>query len=335
MNPGLRFQDHKNMSFISGNEDILKPASMKERLFFLILLLSVSGFTPVLGDETPVIGAYFYFFDDGYDNTMVVSDSIPWNEINRLYIAFATVRDGQLVNILVNESPDTADERIHTIVRLCREQNPDAEIFISSNPGSSVSGEYVRAADDPEVFAASVLRYLKEYNLDGYDMDWEDPDINLYSDEQTALLKACSRVFTDANLNSRDKPYGLTCTIWPGVHVPDDIAGFVPYTDQFNLMTYGPGNENDLERYAEEYNEAGVPYSMMIGGVESEIDYSENGGHDTGESIQKKAKVVSDYGMAGLMNWRIDNDMVMQNDDGVMAPTFQITDLVYRELTEL
>ena len=64
--------------------------------------------------------------------------------------------------------------RIQEIVALCHENNPDAEIFITSNfGGRELDTEYLAAAQDPQKFADSVLAYLKEYDLDGYDMDWE------------------------------------------------------------------------------------------------------------------------------------------------------------------
>lgn len=304
------------------------------RVFVGIVLCSLI-IVPSFAEEEHIIGAYFYLFDGAYDQAMSVNDSIPWEKINRLYIAFATVQDGQLSNMDMNNAKQDADTKIRTIVSLCRKKNPDAEIFISSNYGDDVTTEYLNAATDPELFSDSVATFLQRYDLDGYDMDWETPDINDYVDEQTALLQACDNSFAAPGLQSpRGKQYGLTCTIWPGVHDPDTVATYEPYVDQFNLMTYGPGDGNDLRDYASRYAQAGVPYSKMIGGVESEFEYSENGGHDTRESVSDKADVVRSLGLAGLMNWRMDNDMLTQ--DGITEqgpPTFQVTGWIFDNLS--
>lgn len=264
---------------------------------------------------------------------MNIPDNIPWNEINRLYIAFATVKDGSLTNIQTNGSEDQADERIKTVVNLCRKNNPDAEILISSNYGSDVTKEYLKAADNPEVFAESVLNYVQRYDLDGYDMDWEDHQDDLNKDEQIRLLDACKDAFDSSSRSQNDRPYVLTCTIWPGVHDPETVVSYVPYVDQMNLMTYGTGDAYDLSTFSKQYHDAGVPYEKMIGGVESEIDYSDNGGPDTNESIQAKGDLVLEKGMAGLMNRRMDSDMVGANTEGTILPSFQVTDQIYRVLS--
>jgi GH18 family chitinase len=59
----------------------------------------------------------------------------------------------------------------------------------------------------------------------------------------------------------------------------------------------------------------------MIGGVESEIGYPESGGPDTKESVAAKCACVRANNMAGLFEWRMDNDM--RPDGG--APTYQVT----------
>ena len=306
---------------------------MSLRIIVVTALLILLVFTPVNADKNTIIGAYFYIFDDGYTNTMNIQTKIPWNEINRLYIAFATVKDGSLTNIQTDGSEDLADNRIKTIINLCRKNNPDTEIFISSNFGPDVTTEYLKAADNPEAFAGSVLNYLERYDLDGYDMDWEDFKANSYQEEQDRLLSACKDAFDATNQDNKHRRYALTCTIWPGVHDPDTVASYIPSVDQVNLMTYGTGDAYDLSTYTDQYFHAGVPFEKMIGGVESERGYSENEGPDTNESINTKGQLVIEKGMAGLMNWRMDNDMTITDAGGKTFPSFQVTDQVYSVLS--
>ena len=86
-----------------------------------------------------MIAAYFYLFDDSYDAALSVKDNIPWKKINRIYIGFATVHDGVLTDLPAgNSAEDTAqrevnEAKIRNVIALCRQGNPDAEIFITSN----------------------------------------------------------------------------------------------------------------------------------------------------------------------------------------------------------
>lgn len=307
---------------------------MGSNTIVLVTLFCVISLCPVLGDDTPVMGAYFYLCDDSYDKAMSASDDIPWNQINRLYIAFVTVDGGEITNIQSDDAVPT-DEKIQNVISLCRKKNPDADIFISSNYGDEVTDQYLEAAENPDRFAESVLTCMQKYDIDGYDMDWEDLNINDYADKQVALLQACANTFGKTGSHSPgDRPYNLSCTIWPGVHDPDTVALFADYVDWFNIMSYGPGERYDLSTYATRYAEAGVPYGKMIGGVESESGYSDNGGHDTEDSVNQKAQVVQDLGLGGLMNWRMDNDMTTPDEGTEQGrPTFQVTGWVYQALT--
>lgn len=49
---------------------------------------------------------------------------------------------------------------------------------------------------------------------------------------------------------------------------------------------------------------AGLDYSQMMGGVDTECD----GTFDSAEVIEEKAKFACEQGMGGMMSWRLDND---------------------------
>ena len=292
------------------------------------------GSTPVsaASENGKVIAAYLYVYpgpnDDSYPLLMSVQDQIPWKKINRIYIGFATVHDGVLTDLPAgNSADDTARReenirRIRNVVALCRQNNPDAEIFITSNfGGDDMDNEYLQAAQDPQKFAGSVLAYLKAYDLDGYDMDWESREIDDYAPQSTSLLSACHATFAAAGNNPHGRPCLLTHTVWPGVESAQTVAGLKDSVDQINIMLYGPGDGYDLVSYAGSYYQAGFPYGKMIGGVESESGYPENGGPDTQASVASKCTYVKANNLAGLFEWRMDNDMRI--NDG--PPTFQVT----------
>jgi Chitinase len=287
--------------------------------------------TPVPAADGKISAAYWYLYpdpnDDTYSLVMSEKEAIPWTKINRLYIGFATVKDGVLTDLPTGDSADDAvrraemQRRIHEIASLCREKNPDAEIFISSNFGGDLDNEYRAAAQDPQKFADSALAYLKAYDLDGYDMDWESSNIDDYAPQLTALLSACHTTFAGAGTNPHGRSYKVTHTIWPGVESAQTVAGLKDAVDQVNIMSYGTGDKYDLVSYADSYAAAGFPPGKMIGGLESESGYTDNVGPDTQETVAAKCAYVKSHNLAGLFVWRIDNDMRPDN----AAPTYQVT----------
>ena len=276
--------------------------------------------TPAPASSGRVIAAYWYLYPDPNDDTypvvMPAKDQIPWKKINRLYIGFATVKDGTITDLPAGSSTeDTArrtemQRRIREIVALARQNNPDLEIFITSNfDEKELDPQYLLAAQDPQKFADSVLSYLKTYDLDGYDMDWESRSIDDYAPQLTALLSACHTAFISAGPDPHGRSYKVTHAIWPGVESAQTVAGLAGVVDQVNIMSYGPGDTYDLVSYADAYHAAGFPYEKMIGGLEGEAGYGESGGHDTQDSIAAKCVYVKANNLAGLFVWRMDNDM--------------------------
>ena len=298
--------------------DVVRCVSVA--LVVTVVLALGLGATVCRADEPKLLAVYFGIFDDGYVQSMAVQDQIPWDKVNRVQIVFATVEGGILQDITVEDSTAEAQDRIRNIISLVRDANPAAEIFIVSNYGETVTNEYVNAAQDPQRFADSVLAYLQDYGLDGFDMDWEDTAIDDYASELETLLSTTYATLKAAGSSPSGGEYKLTHTIWPGVHSPETVAAVVDDVDGLNLMTYG----DDLDTYAADYADAGVPYALMIAGVEAETGDLQ----DSPDSIAAKAQYVVDNDLAGIFVWRLDNDT---RPDGE-PPTFEVTDDVYAAL---
>jgi hypothetical protein len=220
----------------------------------------------------------------------------PFRKLNRLYIAFAWIKEGELVYF--NEQYDPS--LIGQLVNRCRKVNPQATILISS--GYDETGSmYTGAAKDPQKFALSVVKFIEQNNLDGYDMDWEN---GIDPDAMVELLKAVH----DAFLN---KGFILTLAVWPSPTIYEHTVPLIAeYVDQINIMSYGI--DESLEEDANKYYSAGFPYSKMIGGIETEIDYPMGYAPDTVDTLNGTIKDKCDFalknGLAGMMAWRLDND---------------------------
>lgn len=252
----------------------------------------------------PVIAQYFFIKDEGlciWDKKF--SSNIPYDKLTRLYIAFAWLKDGKLTYENTTNKPIDAD-RISALVKACRAANPSAEIYISSGFEPNSGSMYLKAAENPDGFAQSVVDFLRHHKLDGYDMDWEN---GLQKEGLNNLLTA-TRKALDAASQEDGKTYGLTLATWPYVHPEYDLPTIAQTVDAINIMSYG--SHRNLSPIVEQFRIGGFPVSKMIGGIETEKDYPE-GGVDTLRSdgtIAEKAAFARNNGLAGMMAWRLDND---------------------------
>lgn len=257
---------------------------------------------------SPVIAQYFFIDDEGSRTWAVkLQNNIPYDKLTRLYIAFAWIQDGRLTYKNTTNNPTDA-ERISALVKACRTANPLAEIYISS--GFDDGSMYHTAAKNPDYFAQSVVGFLRSHSLDGYDLDWEN---GLNKEDLNKLLTATRAALDQASL-ADGKRYGLTLATWPSVQPEYDLATISQVVDAINIMSYG--RDRALSSIVEEFINAGFPASKAIGGIETEVDYSEAGGPDTlgsGGTIAQKAASAMKRGMTGMMAWRLDNDYVRNN----------------------
>lgn len=276
-------------------------------------------------DKPPLIADYFGIFDDAYEETIKISDAIPWHYTNRIYLAFATLDDqGNLSNF-----DSQFEERIKKITAIFRKAHPTGEIFISSNYDGDMDSRYLRAAKNPEKFAKGVLSYLQKHDLDGYDMDWESENMNNYSDALKSLLRACHDLFQTVEVNPRGNKYQVTHAVWPGVHSSEIVANLASVVDEINIMSYGPGSYENL---INQYHEKGFPYHKMVMGVLSELNTD-----GLKADILKKIEIVKKYHLRGIYSWRLDNDLRAFNKDShsYYGPsTFRVAKLVYEGMKQ-
>lgn len=265
--------------------------------------------TNIQSTNKQIMGSYFGIFDDSYNETIKVRTQIPWTYFDRIYIAFATLDEyGNLT-----DTDLYSEDKIYNITNWYRKAVPHGKIFISSNYGDIIDQWYLVASKNPDNFARSVLSYLIKYNLDGYDMDWESPFINDYSQQLISLLTACKKQFGNK--------YFLTHTVLPDVHSPQLIGNLSNIVDGINIMSYGYYGIS-LETLINDYHEKGFPYEKMLIGVDSED------GIDNEVSIQNKTNIIRKYNLGGIYLWRLDNDS-RYNNHILGPPTFYTANLTY------
>lgn len=162
--------------------------------------------------------------------------------------------------------------------------------------GWTLSDVFTKIAEKEETranFASSCVKLLREYNLDGIDIDWEYPGYADHSgrpqdkENYVLFMKAIKDSITAYGQSlALKRPYKLTAALGCGaerISVSYDIPKLVKIMDEFNLMTYDfHGHWDDVAGHnsglfenttprtgfsvatcAEDFMRAGVPANRM------------------------------------------------------------------------
>lgn len=176
------------------------------------------------------------------DSKVIVAYVTSWSQVipdpttvTHINYAFGGVKDTfDGVNI-------SNPERLRTISNL-KKNNPDLKVLLSV--GGWGAGNFSEMAADPKLrrkFADDCLRIVKEYNLDGIDIDWEYPGSSAAkissSPDDRANFTLLMRDLRETLGNNRL----LTIATSAGAeHIA--YTDVIPYLDFVNIMTYDMAN---------------------------------------------------------------------------------------------
>ncbi|MGF1735258.1 glycosyl hydrolase family 18 protein [Photobacterium satsumensis] len=278
--------------------------------------------------NTELIGHFFGIFDDNWDKRL--REETPFDLMDFVYIAFAHPydKDGDGIYELGyenahQEAPYTDQERIDQIVTLARAKNPDIKLLISE--GWSMQ-DYWKSAQDPDVFAESVITMIRAHQLDGFDMDYEigtDPiNLSQFTDLVLALRKRIDLASIEDGRGNN--PYLLTITpdhtsldVWDGELVNQHF-------DYVNLQTYW-GNRFD---FIDQFEETGVEVSKMLIGLASE-SYDR-----PADAPAAFVDIAKQRGARGIFAWRLDTDSLDQQGTPHYSIAKEMWQLMGRDNTQ-
>ena len=141
----------------------------------------------------------------------------------------------------------TNQDYMQYIVRDARKNNPNIKIAVtlvygpaSSDPnsnGRAIANIFANSKVSPQQnannFAANMMAYLKKYELDGFDIDWESELSDVTTQQQFAMVvNAIGAQFRQQT----NKPYYLTLS--PAVATHLDAAAVNSNMDFVNLQLY-------------------------------------------------------------------------------------------------
>lgn len=143
-----------------------------------------------------------------------------------------------------------------------REKHQTRLLFSVAGYGSS--SPFPAAVSTPENrgrFVQSTMKHLKEWKMDGVDLDWEYPRSQAEWDHYLLLLKALKEELASENKS-------LSVTIAPSRDIPRDLAKHV---DSVQLMSYDySGRHSTLEQAEldiDNHLRKGIPRKKLILGI--------------------------------------------------------------------
>lgn len=261
------------------------------RLFYLLSFLTVAAGLQAGSKPEPKTKPIVLAYVGGFRG-LVNTDNMAAEKLTHINYAFVDVRKNRAW--LHNLATDSTNFKRLNQLKL---RNPDLKILISiggwawsENFSDAVVSDTGRVA-----FAASAVDIVREYQLDGIDIDWEYPGMkgedNVFRPEDrenfTLLFKSLREQLT--SLKQQTSKNYLVTTALPGfdaIFTHTDMAKAQQYLDYVNVMSYdfftgGPqaghhtnlyasgkvANETSGDRAVKLYEKAGVPTEKLVLGI--------------------------------------------------------------------
>ncbi|KAI8337310.1 glycoside hydrolase superfamily, partial [Blakeslea trispora] len=183
------------------------------------------------------------------------------------------------------------------LMSLAHQAGTKVLISVGGWSGSTGFSTMAASADSRSKFINWNVDFIKKYNTDGVDIDWEyptavGPGCNAVSDNDVenfnSLVKEL-RAALDSNFPKVHKEISIAVHItpWGGATEAKDVSSFVPYVDRFHVMAFdvngawnstsgpnapfraepGHGYPVGFAQGIEAWHAAGVPYNKLAGGI--------------------------------------------------------------------
>jgi chitinase len=210
-------------------------------ILFLIFILSCSQKSNNNPQESikieisagPVIMAY-YVAERNYK-----PEEIPVEKLTHIIYSFTNVIDGEMKF----RKEEVAGPKLEALVRQ-KERNSDLKVMIACGGwGADGFSDMALTEKSRTKFINSASEFIKKYQLDGMDMDWEYPGISgagtMAREEDTKNFTALMKGLREM-LDMFDAPKTLTFASagWKRYYNHIEINEVMKYADYTNVMTY-------------------------------------------------------------------------------------------------
>jgi chitinase len=183
--------------------------------------------------QKPVVMAYYV------PESPFEPEKIPVEKLTHIIYSFTHVIDGEMKF----KNPEEAGTKLEALVAQ-KQRNPKLKVMIACGGwGADGFSDMALTAESRKKFIQSAQTFLKQYDLDGMDMDWEYPGISgagtmaRPEDMQnfTALMKGLREM-----LDTFETPKLLTFASagWKRYYDHIEMEEVMKYADYTNVMTY-------------------------------------------------------------------------------------------------
>jgi len=267
--------------------------SPRRELCLLWLMLAFAGLPALFAATSPAVAQPLIVAYVFPENSIIQPGEIAARKLTRINFAFALIQNWRIV---AEDSSDPAN--LAALVALKRD-NPSLTILVSVGGwlGSGNFSDMALTRESRNVFIQSVLEFIKRYQLDGLDVDWEYPGLigagNRFRPEDkenyTMLLAELRKQFDREEKKLHRRLFLTIATGGSSEFLEHTEMGKVQkYVDTVNLMAYDyyepssdsvTGNHAPLftdpldpkkisaDRSVQEYEHAGVPAAKIVLGV--------------------------------------------------------------------
>lgn len=265
---------------------------MKKLVVFTLIILALTSFASAQQKHVGWSLGYYCCWDQasGFKPT-----SINWNAFT--HIAHFTLfphKDGTL-DSNVNVPASLGGQNSRDAVAAAHAAGVRIVICVG---GAGVKDTFTAACSPANIhkFVSNILRFMRAYNYDGVDTDWEE---NYFDAEFTAWHKELKDSLNA--INALGGPH-KSLTIAGGGYFASHCAPAAPYVEQMNDMSYDVPLSSEPGRIAQ-FTNLGVPKSILGVG----IGIGNGNGMVDGDVTAWKGK--ADYsinnGLGGIMEWSV------------------------------
>ena len=256
-----------------------------------------------------------------YATEAVIPNSIPYAQLTHINYAFLIPNNDVTFVPLINS------RKLQQIVSDAHTYS--VRVLISVG-GWGTDQQFEQMALDPKtrsVFVANLSAFIKQYQLDGADIDWEYPKLGQSSQNFLSLLKELRTALNGKLLTIAVVAYGDE----NGLGVPGDVFGLVDFV---NVMAYDGPDHGTMDQFDQALNywkARGLPGEKVVMGVPfysrlDEVPYSKLVTSDAAAAqedsfnylgavehfngiptVQAKTKIAMQQA-GGIMFWNLDDD---------------------------
>jgi chitinase len=246
---------------------------MKKNLILPCFILAAFLFSctrPVQDKGIRIMAYYFPHWGNFHPETL------PLNKLTHIIFSFTEVIGNEM------KFPDDTTAMMMKGLIAERKKHPNLKVMVACGGwgGSGGFSEMSRSPENRKKFVESVIRFIKEYKLNGLDIDWEYPGMpgigNPYIPEDkenfTALMHELRMAMDQVN---KDLVLTFAVAGWQDFFYHVELDKVMPSVTYMNVMSYDLAGGEDP--YTSHHTNLGYVKMSDIAGTPAEASIIESG----------------------------------------------------------